>query len=162
MIRVCCSCKKEFPLSSFPKADNKTGHRYRCAICCRQRANENKTNNVRIYLADVLKTSKQMVAKRKISDYELDIDFLVDLFEKQNGKCAISGLQMTHIAGKGCVPTNISIDRISNDLGYTKNNVHLTCRFINQAKMGMTMNEFKDVMYKTFTNMFQQGNSSQE
>lgn len=161
MMRICCSCKKEFPLDEFPKASNKSGHRYRCVICSRQRKKENKTNNIRNYFYDVLKTSKQMAKKRKIIDYELDIDFLVDLFEKQNGKCAISGLEMTHIAGKGCVPTNISIDRIDNDLGYTKQNVQLTCRFINQAKMGMTMVEFKSILLKAFTNMFKDNDSKE-
>ena len=161
MMRICCSCKKEFPLNEFPKANNNSGHGYRCSVCRRKRANKNKTNNVRNYLSDVLKTSKQMSKKRKINNYELDIDFLVNLFEKQEGKCAISGLKMTHIAGQGCVPTNISIDRINNNLGYTKNNVQLTCRFINQAKMGMSMTEFKDILFKAFTNMFN-GNNSQE
>ena len=116
--------------------------------------NELKSNNLRVYLADVLKTSKQSAKKRNIDCHELDVDFLVELYNKQNGKCAISGIPMTHIAGQGIIPTNISMDRIDNSVGYKKDNVQLTCRFINHAKMNMSMEEFKKLLRQAFINMF--------
>jgi hypothetical protein len=84
---------------------------------------------------------------------DLDIDFLCNLFDKQNGKCAISGRDMTFICGKGVIPTNISIDRI-NPLGeYTEENVRLVCRQANCMKQRFSDEELaewcKDI-YLTF------------
>lgn len=154
MDRICCSCKQSFPIEEFPKATNKSGHRYRCKDCTRKRENELKSNNLRVYLADLLKTSKQSAKKRNIDCHELDVDFLVELYNNQDGKCAISGISMTHIAGQGVIPTNISMDRIDNSVGYKKDNVQLTCRFINHAKMNMSMEEFIKLLHQAFVNMF--------
>ena len=154
MDRVCCNCKCTFPIEDFPKATNKSGHGYRCKECSRKRENEIKSNNLRVYFADLLKTSKQSAKKRKIDCHELDVDFLVKLYEQQDGRCAISGIPMTHIAGQGVIPTNISMDRIDNSIGYKKDNVQLTCRFINQAKMNMPMEQFTELLHQAFINMF--------
>lgn len=154
MDRICCSCKRTFPIEDFPKATNKSGHRYRCKECSRKRENEIKSNNLRAYFSDLLKTSKESAKKRNIDCYELDVDFLVELYDLQDGKCAITGIPMTHIAGQGIVPTNISMDRINSSIGYTKDNVQLTCRFINHAKMNMSMEQFTDLLHQAFINMF--------
>lgn len=154
MDRTCCTCKRTFPIEEFPKATNKSGHRYKCKECARKRDNEIKSNDIRVYFADLLKTSKQTAKKRNIDCHELDVDFLVELYNKQDGKCAISGIPMTHIAGQGVVATNVSMDRIDNTVGYKKDNVQLTCRFINQAKLNLSMEQFKDLMHQAFINMF--------
>lgn len=154
MNRQCCSCKRILPITDFPKASNNSGHRYRCKLCTQKRENELKSNNLRVYLSDVLKTSKQTAKKRKIDCHELDVDFLVELYEQQSGKCAITGIPMTHIAGHGVVPTNISVDRIDSSIGYVKDNVQLTCRFINHAKMNMSTEQFTDLLHQAFINMF--------
>lgn len=154
MDRTCCNCKRTFPIEDFPKATNKSGHRYRCKECSQKRENELKSNNLRTYFGDLLKTSKRSAKTRKIDCYDLDVDFLLDLYNQQNGKCAITGIPMTHIAGQGIIPTNISMDRIDNSLGYTKDNVQLTCRFINHAKMNMSMEQFTDLLHQAFINMF--------
>lgn len=154
MERMCCNCKRIFPIEEFPKATNKSGHRYRCKECSRKRANEIKSSNLQVYFADLLKTSKQSAKKRNIDCHELDVDFLVSLYNQQEGKCAISGIPMTHVAGQGVIPTNISMDRIDNSIGYRKDNIQLTCRFINQAKMNMSMEQFTELLHQTFIHMF--------
>jgi hypothetical protein len=86
-----------------------------------------------------------MYKKRKLpGEYEVTVDFLNELFIKQNGQCAISGHLMTHIAGKGQVPTNISIDRIDSKKGYQKDNIQLLCRCVNYFKMNMSNQEAKE------------------
>ena len=56
--------------------------------------------------------------------------YLFELWESQEGRCAISGLQMTW--GKGRIePTSISLDRINSKLGYEADNVRLVCHAVN-------------------------------
>jgi hypothetical protein len=56
----------------------------------------------------------------------------VDLYHKQNGRCAISGVKMTYSQLK-YQKTQISIDRINNNVGYFVGNVRLVCLWINYA-----------------------------
>lgn len=61
----------------------------------------------------------------------IDIDYVMDLYKNQDGKCAVTGLFMTtkfndHFA--------ISIDRIDSDFGYIPGNVQLVCQAVNFAK----------------------------
>jgi hypothetical protein len=67
--------------------------------------------------------------KTKFKDVTLE--FLLDLYNKQNGKCALSGLQMSNKLGD---LYSISIDRINSKIGYDMSNVQLTCQFINLGK----------------------------
>lgn len=75
---------------------------------------------------------------------DLDIDFLCNLYESQDGKCALSGRQLTFICGKGIIPTNISIDRIDPLGDYTEDNVRLVCRQANIMKQRMSDEELSD------------------
>jgi len=76
-------------------------------------------------------------------DITIDYDYLKDLWEKQKGKCYITGLVMTHKAYSGRVQTNGSIDQIEAGKGYIDGNVGFCCEFINLSKMQMSVDEFK-------------------
>lgn len=71
---------------------------------------------------------------KKNRNKTISLDFLVDLFIRQEGKCAVSNIPMTFIAGEGRVDTNISIDQIKAGEGYTEDNVQLVCRRVNHMK----------------------------
>jgi hypothetical protein len=71
----------------------------------------------------------------------LSLDYLMFLYDSQQGKCALSGREMTYITGQGRVPTNISIDKIDPSRGYVEGNVQLTCRQANIMKMELNANE---------------------
>lgn len=91
----------------------------------------------------------------RMSGYDrklLSEEFIMSLYEKQKGLCAITGLQMTWIAGKGHVPTNLSIDRISSFCGYTPDNVQLVCRVANVMKGRMSQDEFIDMCKRIVEN----------
>lgn len=60
---------------------------------------------------------------------------LNDLWDRQDGKCALTGIQMTmRESKKDLRPTTVSVDRISSDLGYTPDNIQLVCYSMNLAK----------------------------
>ena len=81
--------------------------------------------------------------KRKYQPLDFDItkEFIKELYLKQDGKCAISKIPMTYIAGSGKHITNVSIDRIDSNKGYTKDNVQLVCSQVNMMKSDLTFDE---------------------
>lgn len=64
----------------------------------------------------------------------LPLQYMIDLFYEQNGRCAISGIKLTHITGKGKIQTNISIDKIDPSKGYEIGNVQFVCFIVNIMK----------------------------
>lgn len=105
-----------------------------------------RTKNVKSYLIYLLGKAK----RRRICF--VSIDDLLQKWESQNGKCALTGWDMTFILGKGKVSSNISIDRIDPSKDYTKDNIQLVCTCVNIAKMEMTQNNFIDMCYKIVIN----------
>jgi len=75
-------------------------------------------------------------------------EFILKLFEKQNGVCAISGLPMIP-STVAWFPFQPSLDRIDNSKGHLIDNVHLVCRAINTGRGKTEINEFK-VWFKEF------------
>lgn len=73
----------------------------------------------------------------------LDPDLLMELFEAQDGRCAVSGELMTHVIGSSRTWTNISIDRKDSTKGYEPGNVQLVCAAVNVMKNEMTDDELR-------------------
>lgn len=65
------------------------------------------------------------------------VDEVHELFNKQNGRCALSGIVMTWGQGK-LLPTSISFDRLDHTQGYSINNLRLLCYAINSFRGRMT------------------------
>lgn len=75
-----------------------------------------------------------------LNDIQITRNDLVSLYHQQDGKCAITGVRMCHMFGK---PNTISIDRIDSAKGYTPDNVHLVCQWVNLAKSKYDLNVFR-------------------
>lgn len=78
--------------------------------------------------------------RKKVS---IDLDFLVDLYKQQEGKCNLSGLSMVHHCSD---LKSISIDRIDSLRGYHPGNVQLVCKFLNLAKNHHSDSELRAVL----------------
>jgi hypothetical protein len=96
------------------------------------------------FLNGIVSASRQRAARRGI-EHSVTRDDLLLLFERQEGLCALSGLEMTTVIGQGRVRTNISLDRIDPDKGYVLSNVQLVCDFVNTMKSDLSTDEFVDV-----------------
>lgn len=68
--------------------------------------------------------------------FDIDVKFLSELWDAQNGRCAISNIPMKyHAKGMGRKSLDsASLDRIDSDKGYTKDNVQFVAMAINLAK----------------------------
>lgn len=124
------------------------GHRDgRCKECKRkqnQEARKKYDDEKRLYKTiqyRVLSASER--AKRKGIPCTITKEFILDLWNKQNGLCAISKIPMTYEMDSGRIYTNVSIDQIEQGKGYTEDNVQLVCMAVNQLKSDWDMNTVK-------------------
>jgi hypothetical protein len=80
-------------------------------------------------------------------EFKLTKDFLQRQWILQEGKCKVSGIPMQTESGTVKERNNlrVSIDRIDNTKGYTKNNIHLVIWQVNNAKGADTMQSVFDL-----------------
>ncbi len=108
------------------------------------RSLERKESSVEWWLINLLKSAKTRKSKNGVpKKCTLTLDDLIRLYEKQNGLCAISNLQMDFKSGS---LYSISIDRIDNSIGYDKDNIQLTCRWANIGRGTASLEEMKKVV----------------
>lgn len=93
-----------------------------------------------------IKVSKcRTKSKEKFFEMNLSLEYLKDLWEAQNGKCILSGVDL--VLPKNCDrfgytgPNKASLDRINNSLGYVKGNVRFISYIANIARNGFTDEE---------------------
>lgn len=87
-------------------------------------ARKNSTPRSAIY------TMLYSAAKRRPTENMVTIEDLMEMWERQAGICALSGLQMSWGRGRNGgkkLPNSISLDRIDGTNGYEKDNVRFVC-----------------------------------
>lgn len=127
---------------------NKCLHCINCQLRKYKNYIEKTTNDKQFALRRKLRCALNGAIRRskKFNRYiDINIDYLLYLWEKQKGKCAVTGYDMTFDFYKGRVNSNVSLDRIDSSKGYTKDNVQLVCMVINQMKNDLNMNEFVNI-----------------
>jgi hypothetical protein len=122
----CTSCDKFFPISEFV---NLPGIRNGCKSC-RVLRQVNYCSSPRGTIKNLITHSKSNLKKKKDGrnlGFDIDFDFLVNLFNEQNGLCAYSGMPLCF--GHDYMNTfwKISIERIDVMKGYLKDNVCFIC-----------------------------------
>lgn len=81
-------------------------------------------------------------AVKKGLEFNLTPEYLLELWNAQNGKCYFSGMPMTYgIERRG---DTVSVDRVVPKHGYTIGNVVLASYTINIMKQDMSIGEFTD------------------
>lgn len=104
-------------------------------------------------LTNLITTSRYR-AKSVNREHTIDTAYLRQLYQEQEGRCAISGIEMV-IRGERCAadsPYSISLDRIDSDKGYVEGNVWLVCTGINLMKSRLSMNQFIEFCQKVVEN----------
>tara|TARA_Y100001951_G_C11256211_1_gene249561 strand:- start:538 stop:1038 length:501 start_codon:yes stop_codon:yes gene_type:complete len=136
--KKCTSCKKELSLSEFlTKNDRGTVLSKKCKTCSYAVRQKNASATPQNYLTRLFGQLKHARTKKKDKKVEWDIELedVLELWEKQKGKCALTGLFMTyHKDGSGNRDLNASIDRIDPDINYVITNIQLVCSRANMLK----------------------------
>lgn len=87
-------------------------------------------------------------ARRMNREFSVSYSYLCDLYQKQNGKCAISGLPINFVT-KGELSKGIrgtaSLDRIDSKNPYIEGNVHWTHKHVNKMKLDFDLEYFKNL-----------------
>ena len=88
-------------------------------------------------------------ACKKGWEFDLTPEYLIEIYNSQNGECYYSGIRM-EIALKGYTTNNyvLSIDRKDSSKGYIKENIVLCCDAVNTMKMQMETSEFLSICEK--------------
>lgn len=88
-------------------------------------------------------SSTERRAKKKNLPFDLDGKFLWELYEKQNKKCALSGVPISFsLINRNRSSGSISLDRIDSAKGYTKDNVQWVHKDVNNLKMEFNQSDF--------------------
>jgi hypothetical protein len=83
--------------------------------------------------------------KRRALDFEVSIEFLWELFECQNGRCALTGIPLTFpetMSTASILLSTASLDRIDSSEGYVEGNVQWVHKHVNLMKNRFDQNYF--------------------
>jgi hypothetical protein len=84
-------------------------------------------------------------AKRRNLEFSITMEDLWDLFVKQNGRCALSGIDIRfNKIGEKHTTQTASVDRINSEYGYIINNVRWVHKTVNNMKWELSDDEFLD------------------
>lgn len=98
--------------------------------------------SVRGRLYDLLESARHRAKKNNLP-IDIDLEFLLELYEQQNKKCSLTGIEFELKRTEGekvkYTPFGPSIDKIEHNKGYTKDNIRLVCVMVN-----LSLNTFGD------------------
>ena len=127
----------------YKKEDNSKRYQKYKESYLKRSADFSKT--IRGKLDNLLQAARGRAKKNNI-EINIDLDFLLHLYEQQNGKCKLTDLNFTlnvRKEGQHFNPFNPSIDKINSKGGYTKDNIRLVCVIVN-----LSLNEFGEENFK--------------
>lgn len=118
-------------------------------FCCRE--HKNNYNHKHLYNYSYQKAHRARSPRNYLGQLRsyynrratLSLDFLEDLYYRQEGLCALTGKELTFVQDGGRTPTNISIDRINSSVGYLETNVQLVCHQVNTMKSDLSVTELR-------------------
>lgn len=140
----CLVCGQYKDISEFSKGNvNKTRHNFsrECKDCeskrkKQQRLKLNSSDPVQFFKSLICGCKTRCIKNNLYCD--LTIEQLLNLYEEQNHKCSLSGLEMTTIRKAGKNIYNASIDRIVPGGDYTLSNIRLVCSHVNMMRSNLS------------------------
>jgi len=138
-MKICTNCNKEKSVSEFYFKKNRNSYESSCKKC-RQLSVKNyleKNNN----LKKIFYTRVRNILKRSnVVDIDLR-NYLIQLWEEQEGKCYYTGIKMSLKGYSKNEKTAMTVDRIDPNGGYTRGNIVLCCSIVNKIKQNLSINE---------------------
>ena len=135
-----CDCGNEKILRS----DTFTLGRVQSCGCFLKRQGSNNPNFRGVGQIPLVYFSKLKVgAKKRSIEFNVTIEYLWNLFQKQDGKCALSKLPIELKPTKiGGIERTASVDRIDSSKGYIEGNIQWVHKNINFMKQTSSQAEF--------------------
>lgn len=131
------------------------GNSKRCFYC---RGNHESTRDIH----GTLLTSLKKNAESRSHKVEITMDDLQQIWDAQEGRCALSGRPLVMRRGAHDTNSTASVDRINSNLGYHPANVQFVHKHVNIAKNNLDETDFfqlcRDVVnYKDQTKALREG-----
>lgn len=140
--RKCKVCLRILNIEDFEKRHDKKGDFTRkvCRTCHQEKRLSNFSNSPENFLRNL---HTQLKSSRKDTHaWEIDYDYILQIWNNQNGKCALSGLDLMYHKGSGPTWFNVSIDRKNSNKDYVVGNIQLVCSAVNMMKQSMNDVDF--------------------
>lgn len=113
-----------------PQLPKRQSHCNSCRVAARVR---NTSQSVHRFLTYKITTTKDR-ANKKNYEFTLNVDDVYEMYIKQQGNCALSGLPMTHVMDD---ERSVSFDRKNNKKGYVIDNIRLVAYRVNLLRADM-------------------------
>ena len=133
-----CSCLIHGSHNDFrsTKSTSSAGivHEYiKCLICERERGRKMRKKNPLSFMH----AERKYHSKKNNKKFELTFNDILDIYSRQNGKCALTNITFGYVLNKP------SIDRIDSKKGYLRQNCQLVIYDVNRMKSDLPLKEFK-------------------
>lgn len=133
--KVCKRCGKRRKAAEFHRdKTRKDGLRTWCKSCTNEYHRDRVEADPLGEFIRSLVGSARARSKAKKMDFSLTAECVAEMYEAQAGRCSVTGIEMSYIRYDGKHATNLSIDRINNDRGYTPDNIRLVCSNVNRMR----------------------------
>ena len=142
---VCVRCNVEKQSVDFLYGKKGTSKEYRYSVCkkCRQeqaQLNASKDAEQAMHYKYIRLKGH---CKRSNIPFNLTSKYLIDLWNKQQGKCFYTDIDLEFELRQGTKGNTVSVDKIIPEKGYVKGNVVLCANRINTIKHNVTLEEMK-------------------
>lgn len=136
--RECIGCHRWKPDEEFSFATQN-----RCRFCEQDRRRKRAGSALESHVSVMLAESRHR-AKRKGVEFNLTKEDLLAMWAEQDGRCAISGMPLTHHrrGGEDRSLSNASLDRVNPRGQYSQENTHLVCAGVNLMRRHLELDEF--------------------
>jgi hypothetical protein len=126
----CYSCNQVLNISCF-SVTKRDGDDSLCHDC-RKKYTVSFVNSLSGRIGKLINSAKQSFNQKRVDEFDLTPDFLLELYQKQEGKCYYSGITMSLVTNSDWL---ISLERINPKIRkYIKTNVALCCWELNGFK----------------------------
>lgn len=121
--------------------------RWQLSYCreCRATQRRSSPQTVESKLIGRCRHLKKKSAEKHL-EFNLTEDFLISLYNKQNGKCFYSGSDMLLRGTSKDKDKSLSVDRMDNSKGYLTDNVVLCCNKMNNVKNNLSLKELRELI----------------
>ena len=156
-----CGVAYEKPITEYTRNTKLNRHSFCSRTCSCKFGNVTSPSNLRpnrkhehlkgYTRADIYTPFKNLLrsSKRRFKEVDIDLPYLKELWEKQQGICIYSGVALTLQHYKKHVNDNpiynASLDRIDSSKGYIKGNIQFVSQCINYCKNTMSHEQMLEV-----------------
>ena len=153
-MKACNKCKKSLPEEMFHRRTrNKRLHLYPTCKPCRKLRDAARVGQPHTYLKNLYRGVRDRFAKSESRSWKDNnrsakecrvswedfLDRFMDQYAVMGLRCPLTNIQMTTVQGKGFNLQSMTVDRIDNEVMYTKENIMFISQKANLNKGGTTL-----------------------